>query len=210
MHPNPAFRGTQTADNIAFARERGFGVLAVNGEDAPMMSHIPFLLSEDGAYADLHLVRSNPISRSLQDDAPARIAVSGPDSYISPDWYGVEDQVPTWNYVAVHLTGTLTPLPDCELPDLLERLSALFEERLLPKPIWSQSKMEPEALTKMLRMIRPFRLTITDVQGTWKLNQNKPDAVRLAAADQVAAYGIGTDTRLLAALMQSPTEKGEI
>lgn len=208
MHPNPAFRGTETADNIAYARERGFGVLAVNGADAPMMSHIPFLLSKDGATADLHLVRSNPISRSLKEATPARIAVSGPDSYISPDWYRLDDQVPTWNYVAVHLTGTLTPLPDADLPDLLDRLSHFFEERLLPKPIWSQSKMKPEALAKMMRMIRPFRLTVTDVQGTWKFGQNKPDTARLSAADHVAAYGIGSETRLLAAMMQTPTEKG--
>lgn len=209
MHPNPAFRGTDAADNIAYARERGFGVLAVNGPDAPMMSHIPFLLSEDGNHADLHLVRSNPISRALKEPAPARLAISGPDSYISPDWYNLDDQVPTWNYVAVHLTGTLSPLPDDNLPGLLDRLSTFFEERLLPKPIWSQSKMDAEALAKMMRMIRPFRLTISDVQGTWKFGQNKPDAARLSAADHVAAYGIGSETRLLAAMIQTPSDKAD-
>ncbi|WP_299349407.1 FMN-binding negative transcriptional regulator [uncultured Shimia sp.] len=207
MHPNPAFRGAETADNIAYARERGFGVLAVNGNALPLMSHVPFLLSEDGATADLHLVRSNPISRTIDGLTPARIAVTGPDSYISPDWYGVEDQVPTWNYVAVHLTGHLEPRPESELPSLLEKLSLHFEERLLPKPIWTQAKMHPDALTKMLRMIRPFRLTVEDIQGTWKLNQNKPDEVRLSAADHVAAYGIGSDPQLLAALMKSPEGK---
>lgn len=207
MHPNPAFRGTDAADNIAYARERGFGVLAVNGTDAPMMSHVPFLLSEDGTTADLHLVRSNPIARATSEPTPVRIAVSGLDSYISPDWYRVGDQVPTWNYVTVHLAGTLAPMPEADLPDLLDRLSLHFEERLLPKPVWSQSKMAPEALAKMLRMIRPFRMTISDVQGTWKLGQNKPDDVRLSAADHVAAFGIGSDTRLLAAMMQTPTEK---
>ena len=209
MHPNPAFRGATTEDNIAYARERGFGVLAMNGSDAPMMSHIPFLLAEDGSHADLHLVRSNPISRALKEPAPARLAITGPDSYISPDWYNLDDQVPTWNYVAVHLTGTVSPLPDDDLPDLLDRLSTFFEERLLPKPIWSQSKMDAEALAKMMRMIRPFRLTISDVQGTWKFGQNKPDAARLSAADHVAAYGIGSETRLLAAMMQTPNDKAD-
>ena len=208
MHPNPAYRDTTTDENLAFARERGFGVLAANGDTAPMLSHIPFLVSEDGSSADLHLVRSNPISRVLrQGELPASIAVSGPDSYISPDWYGIGDQVPTWNYVAVHLIGTLAPLPDAKLPDLLERLSVSFEERLTPKPVWYQSKVDPDALSRMMRMIRPFRFTITDVQGTWKLNQNKPDAVRLAAADHVAAYGIGSEPRILAAMMQTPIRK---
>lgn len=207
MHPNPAYRDTPTLENLAFARERGFGVLAVNGAAAPTLSHIPFLISEDGSSVDLHLVRSNPISRMLKDEMPASIAVSGPDSYISPDWYGIEDQVPTWNYVAVHLNGTLAPLPDAELPDLLERLSVFFEEQLTPKPVWYQSKVDPDALSRMMRMIRPFRFTITDVHGTWKLNQNKPDAVRLAAADHVAAYGIGSEPRILAAMMQTPNRK---
>lgn len=207
MHPNPAYRDTTAAENLAFARERGFGMLALNGTATPMLSHIPFLLSEDGASVDLHLVRSNPISRALKDATPASIAVSGPDSYISPDWYGIEDQVPTWNYVAVHLIGTLAPLPNAELPALLERLSVFFEERLTPKPVWYQSKVDPDALSRMMRMIRPLRFTVTDVQGTWKLNQNKPDDVRLAAANQIAAYGIGSEPRILAAMMQTPTRK---
>lgn len=105
MHPNPIFRQTPEARNVAFARAQGFGVLAVVAEGAPLMSHIPFLLSEDGAVAEFHLVRSNPIARALAAPLHARLAVVGPHSYVSPDWYGVEDQVPTWNYVAVHLVG---------------------------------------------------------------------------------------------------------
>ncbi len=206
MHPNPAYRDTPTDQNLGFARERGFGTLAINGTNGPLLSHIPFLLSEDGRSADLHLVRSNPISRAVITATKATIAVNGPDGYISPDWYGADDQVPTWNYVVVHLSGQLTPLPDHGLPDLLERLSKHFEERLLPKPIWSQSKMNPDALSRMLRMIQPFRLQISDINGTWKLNQNKPNDMRLRAADNVAAYGVGSDTRLLAAMMQSPKE----
>ena len=91
MHPNPVFH-TETEDrNLAFARARGFGVLAVNGSDGPLMSHVPLLIAEDGKTADLHLVRSNPIARLLKSPMPARIAVSGGDSYISPDWYEVPD-----------------------------------------------------------------------------------------------------------------------
>ncbi|WP_338068177.1 FMN-binding negative transcriptional regulator [Nioella ostreopsis] len=48
MHPNPAYRQESHARNLGFARDRGFGVLSVNGDPAPMISHIPFALSEDG------------------------------------------------------------------------------------------------------------------------------------------------------------------
>ncbi|SFK92290.1 FMN-binding negative transcriptional regulator [Shimia haliotis] len=203
MHPNPAFRGTETAHNLVFARERGFGVLALSAEQAPLISHVPFLLTEDGAVADLHLVRSNPMARALSEPMPARLVVSGPDSYVSPDWYEIDDQVPTWNYVAVHLTGTLAPLPQDDLPDLLDRLSAHFEAQLLPKSPWTRDKMDAEAFHRMLRMIQPFRLHIEDVQGTWKLGQNKPSEARHAAARHMATQSVGSHTAELAALMQS-------
>ncbi|MGV6805807.1 MAG: FMN-binding negative transcriptional regulator [Ruegeria sp.] len=202
MHPNPAFRAEDRARHIDFARERGFGVLAVSTEEAPLISHVPFLLSEDGTVAELHLVRSNPITRVLTGPKAARIAVSGPDGYISPDWYGVEDQVPTWNYVAVHLTGQMEMLPNERLRDLLDRQSAFFEERLQPKPPWRADKMDSHALERMMRMIVPCRMHVTEIDGTWKLNQNKPEAARLGAADLVGTSETGSELGQLAALMR--------
>ncbi|MBK0325963.1 FMN-binding negative transcriptional regulator [Rhodobacteraceae bacterium F11138] len=206
MHPNPVFHTAQAQDNLAFARERGFGVLAVQAQGAPMLSHVPFLLQ--GMTVDLHLVRSNPIVRALKSPLPARIAVSGPDAYVSPDWYGVSDQVPTWNYVAVHLTGVLERRPQDELRALLDRQSALFEDRLAPKTAWTTGKMDANALERMMRMIVPCRMQVRDVDGTWKLSQNKPDTARQAAADQIEAYGIGAETRILAALMRGADGQG--
>lgn len=199
MHPNPIFRTAATARNLAFARSRGFGILSVNGDTGPVLSHIPFLLADDGTHADLHLVRSNPIARMLGDGPQAVIAVSGPDGYVSPDWYGVADQVPTWNYVAVQLRGRLEGLPMDALRDLIDRQSADFESRLVPKPPWTSAKMTPDVLTRMMRQILPVRLVIDDIQGTWKLNQNKDDAVRLRAADAMDAHDPA-----LAALMRDP------
>ena len=202
MHPNPVFHTETAQRNLEFARERAFGMLAVNGVDGPLMAHVPFLIDADGAQLDLHLVRSNPIARALKAPLTAKIAVSGPDGYISPDWYEVTDQVPTWNYIAVHITGTLEMLPHAQMREMLDRQSAHFEDQLLPKPPWKTDKMTPEVLEKMMRQIVPCRMTIEAVDGTWKLNQNKPDDVRLRAADYVDAYGMGMETRLLAALMR--------
>ena len=202
MHPNPIYRTAPSDRNLAFARERAFGVLAVNGAEGPLISHVPFLLSDDGATAELHLVRSNPIARTLENPVPAVIAVTGPDSYISPDWYGMEDQVPTWNYVAVHLRGTLELRPVEELEDLLDRQSAEYERRLLPKHPWTMAKMSEEGKARFLRMILPFRMTVTGVDGTWKFSQNKPDAARLSAADGAAEAGLGAETDALARMMR--------
>ncbi|MFT4743985.1 MAG: transcriptional regulator [Ascidiaceihabitans sp.] len=202
MHPNPIYHDADAARNLAFARDVGFGVLAVNGAAAPMLSHVPFLLSDDGAIVDLHLVRSNPIARALKSPMTASIAISGPHGYISPDWYGVVDQVPTWNYVAVHLTGQLELRPQDELRDLLDRQSGHFENLLLPKTPWRTDKMTPEVMDKMMRQIVPIRMTLTGVDGTWKLNQNKADDVRLRAADGVQSNDLGVNTDALSTMMR--------
>ena len=200
MHPNPAFHTKEAADNLGFAATRAFGMLAVNGPAGPMLSHVPFLV--DGDCVWLHLVRSNPIARALDMSLPAVLAVSGPDSYVSPDWYEVPDQVPTWNYVAVHLRGRLEARPEAELRGVIDRQSAFFEERLRPKIPWTSAKMTPEAMARMMRAIVPCCLVPEEVSGTWKLNQNKPDAVRLRAADAVETDGIGTGLAELATLMR--------
>lgn len=202
MHPNPVFHTKDAAENLAFARDRAFGMLTVNGDHGPVIAHVPFVLSDDGKHADLHLVRSNPISRMLAQPLRAVIAVSGPDGYVSPDWYGVPDQVPTWNYVAVHLAGFLEARPVEELPDTLARQSADLESRLAPKPEWTLDKMDEAARTRMMRMILPCRLIIETVEGTWKLSQNKPSEAQIGAAEGLEQVGFGVETDMLARLMR--------
>ena len=206
MHPNPIYHTGSEVQNLEFARQAGFGMLAVgagSADQAPMLSHVPFVLAEDGRSAELHLVRSNPIARKMPADGmAARIAVQGPHGYISPDWYGIEDQVPTWNYVAVHLTGRLRPLDVDELRGALDRLSDQFEARLAPKPIWKTDKVGEEPLARLMRMILPYRFDIETVDGTWKLAQNKEAPARNGAADGLETSGIGSDLAALAAMMR--------
>ncbi len=203
MHPNPTFHSADHAKDIALVRDRGFGTLMMNGDPVPMVAHVPVLLSEDGREVLIHLVRSNPIARALSTPQPARIAVTGPDGYISPDWYGIEGQVPTWNYVAVQLTGTLEILPHGKMREVLDVQSAFYESRLAGKAPWTTEKMTPEVLERMMRMIVPCRMVVEDIAATWKLGQNKDDAVRERAAAQVAS-GVGTELEALAALMAEP------
>ena len=112
--------------------------------------------------------------------------------------------MPTWNYIAVHLRGTLELLPEAEMRDMLDRQSAHFEDQLKPKTPWKTAKMTPDVRDRMMRQILPCRMVITAVDGTWKLGQNKPDGVRERAAGQVQTGHIGADTALLAALMLAP------
>lgn len=204
MHSNPAFRKTSDSENIAFAHHRGFGLLVVSGDGSPLLSHVPFRLSENGETAELHLARSNPIVRSGIAESPVTLVVSGPDSYVSPDWYGQDEQVPTWNYVAIHINGRLQRRPDTELRASIDNLAAHFEQKLTPKPAWKSNKMSADALAKLMRIIVPYRIHVDNIDGTWKLNQNKTDDVIEGASDHIRTEGIGHDLQRLSELMLNP------
>ena len=147
-------------------------------------------------------MRSNPIACALKAPQNALLAISGPDGYISPDWYGEEGQVPTWNYIAVHLRGQLKLLPQDDLRGVLERLSDEFEARLAPKPIWKIDKVATEILDKRMPMIVPIRLDITSTDSTRKLAQNKSNEARLGAAGGLTTSKIGSELSTLAQLMR--------
>ncbi|HUF56239.1 MAG TPA: FMN-binding negative transcriptional regulator [Thermohalobaculum sp.] len=207
MHPNPAFRHEPAERALATARERGFGVLTVASEAGVLAAHVPFVLDDAGTALEAHLVRSNPLARALRaGPADALLIVSGPDAYVSPDWYGDPAQVPTWNYVAVHLRGRLALRPDETLRPHLDLLSARFEERL-PKPPWTTAKMPLDKMASMMRQIVPVAMTGIAVESTFKLNQNKPAHARAGAAAAIAAGGTpGMATAALAALMRGVPE----
>lgn len=213
MHPNPVFRTQDEAEALATARARGFGVITLAGPGGPLAAHVPFVL-DDGTAAgealrlEAHLMRSNPIARALRDGPlPALLIVSGPDGYVSPDWYGEADRVPTWNYVAVHLRGLLR-LAGTPMRDHLDRVSAAFESRL-PKPAWTAAKMTPEVLERMMRTILPVEMAIERVESTVKLNQNRTASARAGAIAAIEAGGTpGQETAALAALMRGVADDG--
>ena len=202
MHPNPVFRREQCESALAFARERGFGALTVAVAEGVLAAHVPFVVDQRRMLA--HLIRANPLARHLRSGpVDALLIVSGPDGYVSPDWYGVPQMVPTWNYVAVHLRGKLRLLEDAALRSVLDRLSANFEERLAPKPPWKTDKVDDAVLAGKMRAIAPIEMSIESTDSTFKLNQNRSDTARAGAAAALAAGGTpGMETRALAALMR--------
>ena len=202
MHPNPVFRRQPREWATALARERGFGTLTVAGPEGVLAAHVPFVLDENRVLA--HLVRVNPLARHLRNGpADALLIVSGPDGYVSPDWYGEPQMVPTWNYVAVHLRGVVRLLDDTALRSILDRLSHDFETRLAPKQPWKTDKVDGGLLTRMMRQIVPLEMSLESIDSTAKLNQNRSDGARAGAASALAAGGTpGMETATLAALMR--------
>ena len=201
MHPSKLFRNPNRQSNISFVKERSFGALVVVAEGRPLVSHIPFQLSKDGAYLEAHLVASNPILQALGSPQEATMIVSGCDAYVSPDWYNVEDQVPTWNYVAVNLFGDIRKLARSELRGVLERLSQNMEERLLPKPPWKLDKLKDQTFEKLSRQIVPIGMDIKSMEETWKLSQNKSVDARAGVVKGMRASPIGSDVAQIIELM---------
>lgn len=187
MHPNAAFRWEDRDAMRAFAVEVGLGMLFLTTPDGPHVVHLPFVFLSDDRLG-FHMARNNAIAPYL-DGAEALFVVNGPDGYISPDYYGIADQVPTWNYIAIEMVGPVRKMDEAELLDQSDALSLQQELKLAPKPIWTRAKMADGMFEKMLRGIHGFEMEVTTWRSTRKLGQNKTEAVRLTAADGAAAAG---------------------
>jgi transcriptional regulator len=189
MYTPPMFKPDRAA-SLAFAEARGFGTVCAWDGGKPIASSLPFYLTsaDDGTpQALFHVARQNPLAKLADGTSSWLMAVNGADAYVSPDWYVSPDQVPTWLYHAVHLTGTVRRLPDAELGPHLDGLSAKFENRLAPKPPWSSSKMTAGRLEAMKRAIVGLVMSVDEVEGSFKLNQHKSDADYAAVAGALAS-----------------------
>src|SRR3977135_1442740 len=128
MYTPPPFKSDRAA-SLAFAQARGFGLAGAWNGKKPVASSLPFYLTSanDGTPRALfHVARHNPLVKLADGTTSWLLAVNGADAYVSPDWYVSPDQVPTWLYQAVHLTGTVALMPEGELGAHLDALSAKF------------------------------------------------------------------------------------
>jgi transcriptional regulator len=184
MYTPPMFKPDRAA-SLGFAEARGFGTVCAWDGTKPIASSLPFYLTsaDDGTpRVAFHAARNNPLTKLADGKTPWLIAVNGADAYVSPDWYASPDQVPTWLYQAVHLTGTVRMLSDSELGPHLDALSAKYEGWLAPKPPWLSSKMTAGRLDAMKKAIVGMVMSVDDVEGSFKLNQHKSDVDHVAIA----------------------------
>jgi transcriptional regulator len=204
MHANRLFRETDKARLAARLRAHPFATLIAVKDGRPLAGHAPVVIDRDGEGWRLrfHLAISNPLVSAIGASGEALAIGLGGDAYISPDWYGAPDQVPTWNYLSVECEGPTRAIDDMALVALLDDLSAQEEARLAPKKPWTRGKMTPSVFAGMLKAIVGFEMRPTRFEGVTKLGQNKPEAQRRAAAAALGAHPI-------AALMADPTAQSE-
>ena len=189
---------------LATIRAHAFGLLVTQTAEGPFATHLPFLVEEDadGAARLLgHMARANPQWRHFADGTPVLAVFQGPHAYVSPTWYAKRaGSVPTWNYVAVHVTGRPRLVEDAAAVDgLLATLSAKYEEG---RPeAWSLAELGDTARDAMRRAIVGFELPVERIEGKFKLSQNRSDADRAGVVTALETAG-DPDSLALARLMR--------
>ncbi|MBN8514251.1 FMN-binding negative transcriptional regulator [Accumulibacter sp.] len=177
---------------FAFIEANAFGQLISSVAGRPFSTHMPFLLSADRTSCIGHLARQNPQHGEIGGQQ-VLISLQGPHDYVSPSWYR-SPGVPTWNYQAVHIYGRCRVFTDRQkLKSLVDALTARYESAFA-KP-W-----RPDYKASMLDAIVGVEVTVSEIQGKYKLSQNRSEEDRLQVIDALEKLG---STDLAAAMRRN-------
>ncbi len=202
MHLRPAFTETDMDRIAGLIAAHSFGVLVTPDVDGPEgagmdASHVPFVVERvgDGLLLSAHLAAGNAQCAAL-DGGRALAIFGGPHAYIAPGWYRTQPAVPTWDYAAVHVHGTLRRVTEAaEVASILGALAADdpggFALEALP----------PAFRTAMLAGIQAFRLVPTRIEAQWKMSQNRSPADRRGVIAGLRAQGNDAVAELIAATL---------
>jgi transcriptional regulator len=191
MYVPPAFAVADRAWARRLIADHPFGMLVTCDAEFPVVSHVPMIAQErDGALWLLgHVARANAHAQAILAQAPATLVFSGPHAYVSAMWYERPyETVPTWNYEAVHVCGTLR---ETDAWHVVELLSAIFEEGRTPA--WDPQQLELVYREKQLQGIIAFALRADRLYAKAKLSQNRTDADRERVIDALAQSENATD-----------------
>lgn len=190
----------QRADAIAVMRAYPFATLVSVVDGAPMLSHAPLEVQQQGDALSLlgHFAAPNPHAKIFVDGAVVTAIFHGPDAYVSPSWYQVREAVPTWNYVLVHARGSVRRIDGSDGKERV--LKALIDRHdLAYHAQWDA--LPPEFREKMKRGIVAFEIAVDELAAKFKLSQNRSAEDR--AGVHAAMAGGDPKARALADWMRS-------
>ena len=168
------FKIKETAEIRTFVKAHPFGMLLSNGSQGPGVTHLPLQLMTDEEGNDsinIHLSKANPHANTLKDGESVVAVFLGTNGYISPRWYAAKDNVPTWNYTAVHAFGRLRKIEkEAELMKLVDQLTIEHEEGA--ESPW-RADWSVEKIRKMLNAIIGFEMKVERWEGKKKIGQNR-------------------------------------
>jgi transcriptional regulator len=166
------FRNENRNELLAFMRAHPLAVICSNGTTIPHATHLPFIVRETGNEIILvsHFAKINPHVNALQNNGNVLVIFSEPGAYISPSHYEKKENVPTWNYIAVHASGAIRFLEtEMEKEKILQETFMTFDPGYQKQ--WNE--LSPEYISGMMKGIAAFEITITNLEGKFKLSQNK-------------------------------------
>jgi transcriptional regulator len=180
MHPNKSFVWNDEAAMLDVVRDIGFMRLFAQTPEGPRVAHVPVLVGP-GRVLRFHLANGNALVRHVED-SQALALVEGPNAYLSANWYAdMRGAVPSWNYIAIEIEGSVKRVDRAALTQIVDDLSAHLEPKV--NEDWTRAKMDPDRFEALLSGIKGFEMRITVLRGTRKLSQNKNDdeAMRVIA-----------------------------
>jgi transcriptional regulator len=205
MHIPKPFR-TNRSDCLMLAERRGFGLVCAHDGKKPVVSWLPFHIAYMGdgtPVATFHVARASPLTSPEVCGPPWLLAINEADAYVSPRWYASPQQVPTWLYKAVNLSGPVRALSHAELVQHLDTLAEQFEAAAAPRPPWTVNEVAAGRRAALTGAIVGLSMAVEHVEGSFKLNQHKSDAdhvavaTALAAQDNAGARRIAADMRAM-------------
>lgn len=173
---------------LAYMRAYSFAALATSGPGGLTATHLPFVIEEEGGRITLlaHMAKANPQWRDFAAGAEALVIFMQPHAYVSPRLYDSRQNVPTWNYVAVHAYGR---------PVLIEERAAKIElqQKLIRQHdagyLTQMAELPDSYLDAKLAAIVSFSLAVTRIDARYKLSQDKNPAERERIARELEASG---------------------
>jgi len=155
-----------------FIRHNGFGILVSQSNQKMLATHIPMEFSGDETKLVGHISRANPQWKNFGGSSEVLAIFPGPHAYISSSWYDHEN-VPTWNYIAVHVYGKIEIIEGEQLYQALKHLVDKYESASA-RPV-SVERMSPDYVRKSIQGIVGFELTISSIEAAYKLSQNRDE-----------------------------------
>jgi transcriptional regulator len=156
---------------VSFMKRFSFATIVSTIDEVPQATHLPFtVMYEDGIITlNAHFAKANPQWKNIEGQK-ALVIFAEPHAYISPKHYDKSESVPTWNYYAVHAYGDCTLVKDrSNAVRSLEDMIVAYEADY--KPQWDS--LADNYKDKMLNGIVAFTMTVTEIQGSQKMSQNK-------------------------------------
>ncbi len=167
------YQNTDLNDIKEFIAQNSFGILINQVDDKPWATHIPLELDVDDQGNNVlvgHIAKANPQWKYFGENKKVLCIFNGPHCYVSSSWYQ-EEEVPTWNYLAVHVYGTLRILDEKAVLASMHKLVDRYE-RGSEHPI-SLHDMSPKTM-KQIKGVVGFQIRIEDIQAAKKLSQTRP------------------------------------